>query len=268
MSICDFILYNQSNILNILAGKPIVDISQKFIAHAKYIEFISGDFEKLIILRRVFLGSIISCYLEESFSENKKYDDVELVLDTNFIVSLLELHSVESNNTCRRLFDIAKKLGFKFTVLDSTVEETKRLLENVSDEIRNLGNSTSELFPYFEREITRQCYTRNITTTMLLQIENGLEQSLKKLGLYPFIKTIKLTPIALKDARYFADIKSGRKKKAVLHDTIAMLYVESVRGRKFKKFEKVTCWFLQDCNKNSYRMFKKDGTIYEKINSH
>ena len=53
---------------------------------------------------------------------------VELVLDTNFLVSLLDLNTEESTRTCNMLIEVGQRLGYSFTVLNETIEEMQGLL--------------------------------------------------------------------------------------------------------------------------------------------
>lgn len=54
-------------------------------------------------IRSLYLGSILTCYLEYKPSDAKM--GVTLLLDTNFIVSLLDLNTPESTHTCQKLLD-------------------------------------------------------------------------------------------------------------------------------------------------------------------
>ncbi|QYS91148.1 hypothetical protein JJC04_15440 [Flavobacterium covae] len=58
--------------------------------------------------------------------------DLELLFDTNFLISLIDLNTPESTHSCRKLIEVGNNLGFKFTVLNETIEETKSLLQKKS----------------------------------------------------------------------------------------------------------------------------------------
>jgi len=89
-------------------------IEAKFI---KFIKPIGGLYE---LVQSIYIGSIISTYLEYEPLPTKR--KVELVFDTNFIVSLLDLNTPVSTKNCRRLLEISRKLGYKFTVLAITLK--------------------------------------------------------------------------------------------------------------------------------------------------
>lgn len=66
-------------------------------------------------LRRLYLGSMLTSYLNYEPTGAKM--NVEILLDTNFIVSLLDLNTTESTKCCNTFIEASKKLGYKFTVL-------------------------------------------------------------------------------------------------------------------------------------------------------
>lgn len=77
-------------------------------------------------LKDMYLGSMLASYL--TFQPQTAKLNVELVLDTNFIVSLLDLNTIESTKNCNTLVEVGKRLGYSFTVLHDTVIETQNLL--------------------------------------------------------------------------------------------------------------------------------------------
>ena len=91
----------------------------------EYFRNIPGCYE---VIRKIYLGSILSCYLSEYEPQDKMMSDVELLLDTNFIVSLLDLNTPESTTTCRQLLKIASSFGYSLRVLKETIKETTDLL--------------------------------------------------------------------------------------------------------------------------------------------
>jgi len=269
ISLYDFIDANREQLINLLLGKPVEEIGEEYVIHAQYIQSVLNDEDKIIAIKEAYLGSIISCYLEED--SNDSADNVELVLDTNFIISLLSLHSDESNDICRKVYNIGSKMGYTFSVLDKTFEETTNLLRDVSEEIREFKTSTTTAFSLYEREITQQAIYRGTTTTDLQSKANNLKDILKReFGIDKLTSTKHLQLKAENDPRYkkYCEEKKHKSKTVALHDTIAMLYVENRRGGNIERFEDVNCWFLQDFNNVNYRMYKSDGTLYEKINSH
>ena len=71
-------------------------------------------------IRDLYLGSTLTCALEYEFSKTTM--EVTLLLDTNFVVSLLDLNTPESTHTCKKLLEICGKIGYKFSILPETID--------------------------------------------------------------------------------------------------------------------------------------------------
>lgn len=91
-----------------------------FINFIVTIQKFKNIFEKLII------GSLISAYFDLKIEDAgvKK----TLLLDTNFIISLMDLHSEESFVTTSAILALAQKGSFTLEALPETIKETKNLL--------------------------------------------------------------------------------------------------------------------------------------------
>ena len=87
------------------------------------------------IMSNIYLGSIIASYLEQNITQ--KVTDTELLLDTNFFISLINLNTEDAYHTCNQLFDLCEQLGFRFTMLNSTVNQIKILLSNRINDFAN-----------------------------------------------------------------------------------------------------------------------------------
>lgn len=127
-TIFDFVNLNKLKISNYLANRDYSVNGSKFSIEAQFVEYfrnIPGCYE---VIRKIYLGSILSCYLSEYEPQDKMMSDVELLLDTNFIVSLLDLNTPESTTTCRQLLKIASSFGYSLRVLKETIKETTDLL--------------------------------------------------------------------------------------------------------------------------------------------
>ena len=120
-TIFDFVNLNKLKISNYLANRDYSVNGSKFSIEAQFVEYfrnIPGCYE---VIRKIYLGSILSCYLSEYEPQDKMMSDVELLLDTNFIVSLLDLNTPESTTTCRQLLKIASSFGYSLRVLKETL---------------------------------------------------------------------------------------------------------------------------------------------------
>lgn len=210
-------------------------------------------FEKI---RDIYLGSMLSCYLDYQPSDVKM--DVELLLDTNFIISLLDLNTPESTQTCNTLIEVSRKLGYKFTVLKDTIEEIQALLNfksaNLSDAViaRNINRE----------DVYNACDRRHLSSVDLNRISDNLEEILtEQFAFYVIPHTTPWHGKAKFSKEYSIIRKYRNTDKAALHDAIALIYVREKRGNKFiKEFEKVNCWFVNnainhdsDCSDLEYK---------------
>lgn len=202
----------------------------------------------LSILSDVYLGNLISSYLEYEISE--PVSDTELLIDTNFYISLINLNTEEAYITCKQLFELCQKLGFRFSILYSTVDQIKYLLNS---RIQDFANKDVGLTK--EADIFGACIRRKLDKTDLERFKDGVESNLKRLGIEKLheIRLSKLIKKAKKSAKYneFLEIRNNHPLSA-LNDTIAYHYVMKNRGENIQEFSDVKCWFLNNSFNNSF----------------
>ena len=195
-------------------------------------------------LRRIYLGSIISAYLITDFGEVKR--DLELLLDTNFIIGLLDLNSIESTHTCNKIIELAKKLGFRVSVLPYTLEETELLIERKANQL-----SKSFFQGYLDPEsILNAAIRKGYTKTQLIQIGANLRQTLEnQFGVDVIGNDEKFKNLAKfqyrKILEFYQELR-GRFGWSAHHDTTAIAYVKEKRGRRrvTGNFMNAKCWFV------------------------
>lgn len=273
-SIYSFIDHNREQFLNLLTGKKVGEISIQYIPHVLYIKSLQSIPKKMDCLREIFLGSLISCYFENSTESIISDNQIELVLDSNFIVSLLRLHPEESSNLCHRVFHLASNQGYKFTVLTQTIDEVKTLINNTADKIKKNNRNILGLTGIYDNDITKHCLFNEISPTQLMKTGSNLKKNLEKN--FPSINYYDAKHFeekAKNDVRYKMAIENQRKgrgkgEKAILHDMLATLYVENKRKKGVKKVNESNCWFLQSSNRDNHKMYKANGYVYEKIPSY
>lgn len=191
-------------------------------------------------IRDLYLGSMLTCYLDYEPIDIKM--DVTLLLDTNFIVSLLDLNTEESTHTCNKLLEICSKLGYKFRVLKDTIEETKALLT-----FKSSNYDKEVITKYINREdIYNACERRDINSVDLDRISDNLEEALLQKGVILVPHTEKLKNKAKISGEYSTLKKYRNTDKAALHDAMALIYVKEERGKRIREFEKVNCWFVNN----------------------
>lgn len=196
------------------------------------------------VIRKIYLGSILSCYLSEYEPQDKMMSDVELLLDTNFIVSLLDLNTPESTTTCRQLLKIASSFGYSLRVLKETIKETTDLL------LKKAEYFDKSFLPKLinPEDIYKACERRNLNRNDLERIADNLENILvDEYSILQIPYTVKYQNLA-KSSTEYAEFKKIRNTDfAALHDIMALYYVREKRGKKkIKHFEDVNCWFVNN----------------------
>jgi hypothetical protein len=260
-TIFDFIECNKLSLAQYLSvpdkfQNPNIDFNNE----AKFVDFFKGFPSLFKKIRDIYLGSIISSYLE--FQTVKANSDLEIIFDTNYILSLLDLNSEEAFKTCKTLLDILKAQGVKLRVMDLTITECQHLLERKAeyfDKVFLQKNINSE-------DIYNACERRHLSKTDLELISSNLEQILNKLGISVIPNTTKYQNLA-KYSPEFESLKRVRNIDfAALHDATAIHYVRDKRGKQIKDFDKVNCWFVNNSsNLNFFKSLKTNGFQPEAI---
>ncbi len=183
-SIYEFLDSNRLSLSNFFTKRIFPDIDSKFIPQANFVKQIQEDDDIFDLIKKIYLGSIISTYFEIDIGSNKNFN-IELALDTNFILGLFDLHSEEATHTCNTLISISNKLKFKLSVLDCTIDETKSLLRRIANNLIGF-NTFQELDNY---SIYSACTRRNLSKTKLQQITDNIEKDLNSYN----INIIKVT---------------------------------------------------------------------------
>lgn len=208
---------------------------------AKFIEYFKPIKPLYEEIRDLYLGATISCAIGYQFNGLK--NDVTLLLDTNFIISLLDLNTPESTRTCSKLLEVCKKSGYSFLILPETKEEIQSLLEFKSrslDKVALQKNVNKE-------DVFCACERRGLNSADLMRISDNIEDSLTKFSIRILPNSITLKNKA-KFSNEYQTLKTYRNNdKAALHDAMAIMYVREKRGGKaVKSFEKVNCWFVNN----------------------
>lgn len=231
-----------------------------YTAEAQFIDF----FKKIPLIydriKNIYIGSIIAGYIEYNSVDAQR--DIILLLDTNFIVGLIDLNTEESKHTCNTLLKIAKQQKFKIKVLKDTIEETTYLLQAKAQHY-----DKSFLQKKINAEdIYNACDRRSLNKTDLERIADNLEKTISDLGISILHSTEKLKREAKHTELYkiFEEVRFS--KRSALHDATAILYINKQRKKKIKEFDKVNAWFVNNSSSvvgNS--IFLKNGFQPETI---
>ncbi|CCU80925.1 hypothetical protein HSACCH_02427 [Halanaerobium saccharolyticum subsp. saccharolyticum DSM 6643] len=260
-AILDFIENNKKLFCQLINGENCKNANGEYIPVARYINQIKNNQDKFKIIQEIFLGSIISCYISTDISEQKIDKKVKLVLDTNFIVSLMGLHSKESNITCKQLYEIANDFGFEFIVLDITIAETKNLLLKKARELGEI-----KIQGFVQDDFLNNCLEKEITKTDLQRKARNLKSILEKEFLLKIVKVEKSLKIEAKKTELYRDLKQRKHNQdGAEHDAVAILYTKKMRKEKVEKFEEAASWFLQDQRGNKRSIYNHYGELKVKI---
>lgn len=221
-----FIEKNKAAISYYLANRPIEN-GKDYTIEAKFIEFCRNSAEVYDQIREIYLGAILTSYLEYTPSAAKS--NVDLLFDTNFIISLLDLNTAESTHTCRKLIEVGQKIGFTFHVLSDTIDEAQRLLR-----YKALNFNKSVVQRYVNPEdVYNACIRLGYNKTDLERIADNLEESLlMKYGIQttPYTEAYKNKAKFSKEYNVLKTVRSS--PASALHDAMCIKYVQSRRGEK------------------------------------
>ncbi|MCT4665466.1 MAG: hypothetical protein N4A45_09565 [Flavobacteriales bacterium] len=239
-SIFKFIEKNKFNLSKYISHNQYHN-GEDYNAEAQFIEFFKRIPQVYEKIKNIYLGSIISGYIE--YTPDKTKSEVKLLLDTNFIVGLLDLNTPESTHTCRTLLKIAKQQGYKVNVLIDTINETTNLLEKKAE----FFDKSFLQKKVNTEDVYNACERRNLSKTDLERIADNIEDSLKEFG----VLTIPYTDKLKNEAKFTDDYKKllnyRSTKIAALHDAMAVLYVRKERkNKRIRDFDKVKAWFVNN----------------------
>lgn len=258
-SIFEFLDSNRISLSQYFANKTEHQPTLEYSIQANFINSVK-DIPKIYnVLRKVYLGSIITSYLEVDYGNIKK--NVEFLIDTNFIVALLDLNSIESKHTCRKIVEICQRLGYTISVLDFTIEETESLINRTAQNYENTFLA-KKIDP---ESIYNACDRRNLSKTDLQAISANLVDRLSKefkIGLVP--NTTKYRNEAKHSSEYHKFKEFRPSEFSALHDATAVIYVQKKRGKKISNFQDSNCWFVTNVS-HEISHLKNDGFIPEII---
>lgn len=238
-SIFKFIEKNKFSLSKYLSGSKN-DNGQEYTIEAQFVDFFKKIPAVYNQIKNIYLGSILAGYIEYNIDPTPQ--GIELLLDTNFIIGLLDLNTPESTHTCNTLINIAKLHKYEIKVLKDTIIEIKSLLQAKATHF----DSSFLQKKVYPEDIYNACDRRKLNRADLERIADNLEQSIATLGISVIYDTSKLQ----REAKFTEEHKSllavRNSKQSALHDAVAILYVKKRRGHRIKDFDKVNCWFVNN----------------------
>lgn len=206
------------------------------------------------IMSEIYLGGLIGSYFK--FNVNSTIFDAELLIDTNFYISLIDLNTEEACDTCNQLFKMAESMGFRFFILETTIEQIKVLLSNRANRI----GSKDFVSAIDDADILSACHRRGLSGSDLDSYRFNLGNDLKRRGVSTVYKN------QIRDLVQKAEKSKNIKKltelrgsyESAFNDILASEYVQYRRsGKAISDFCDVNCWFLN----NSFTSSKHELTL-------
>lgn len=237
--IIKFIEKNKLSISRYLANTTVSN-GEDYTISALFIDYFRNLPNFYAQIKDIYLGSILTCTLEYEFVNTKI--EVTLLLDTNFIVSLIDLNTPESTHTCKKLLEICRKIGYKFAILPETIEEIKNLIS-----FKSANYDKVAISKFINKEdIFNACERRKLSKVDLDRISDNLEKILEENKIIIIANTTSLRNKAKFSNEYRLFKKYRNTDKAALHDAMAIIYVKEKRGKNIREFESVNCWFVNN----------------------
>lgn len=242
-----FIDKNKSQISTYFTKKEISPDEKDFSIQAKFIKSLQTDQRLYNIVCRIYLGSVISSFLEFEPEQSKEKGEKEFLLDTNFIVGLLDLNTIESTHTCRKITEICNRLNYRLSVLDMTLDETRNLLNKSAE---NLGTTflPKKLDP---DSIYNACDRRNLSRTDLEKIASTLDEFLSNhFSITIVYDTTKFQNLA-RNSKEYAVYKGVRSTNwSALHDATAIKYIQRKRNQNYRDYFSANCFFVTNTGRD------------------
>jgi hypothetical protein len=200
------------------------------------------------LLKSLYLGSILAEYIEFNLVDIQT--NIELLFDTNFIISMLDLNTPESTHTCTTLLKIAKQQGYVLSILEETIEEIKFLLRKKSDVL----NKSFFVKQVNTEDILNACDRRNLTQADLERIIDNLESKILGYGITKVSLDEKVKKEALASQKYSTYKEKRPTIISAKHDTYALYYVRNKRNyKKIVDFTDVNCWFVNNAISRGFK---------------
>ncbi|MCL2042611.1 MAG: hypothetical protein FWG89_00575 [Treponema sp.] len=217
-------------------------IEEKYQVQAKFIKRLLHHNKYKELIYKIFLGSIISSYIELEIDDSTKHSKI-LLLDTSFVVSLLDLDSEESYENCKMLVEIANQLRYKVEIMPYTIDETKALLNRIASKLNSVT-----LFQSLNKDsIFYGCSRRNINASGLMFIVNKFEEMLREnYGILITDEMINNSMIseARQSDLYKQQLDRKHNPGGALHDATILYYTRKLRKGTPISFNDVNVWFV------------------------
>ncbi len=246
---------------------PQMGLLVKYIMHAE-----ENRKEHYHTLQDMILGSIISEVLSSGESSidgitNTKFKDCQMFLDTNFIISVLDLRPPEFAGPAKELFNLLKKQKAKLKVFSFTVDEIVRVISGyLTDSARY---PTSIRIDSIYSHLKRQRWTKSDAIEFIANIGSELEN----IGIKIEQKELDLNHYTPSDVECRSAIIKYKPDQSLFyqnHDLAAIETIRQLRHAPTRRLEDANAIFISSDAKLSKFNYiemchRENGTICEVI---
>lgn len=198
--ICSFVFNNADILSNLIKSER--EITSKDFFHKmsdenlfELIEFIltikeenSNPYKALLLL---YAGATQACLLNLTTEEIKEAEKSELkvkkiILDTNFIMRLLDIQNLHECTMAKETLGYIQKLDAQLIVLPCSIKEVQGSIKSFLQQIAPYSAKTGEFLRHEKIRTTGilAAYNRGKTSTDLLAISNGIEALLTNMKIF------------------------------------------------------------------------------------
>lgn len=249
VSLFEFIDKNRTQLISYFSSsyKPTTN-DKDFTVQANFINNIKSDKNLFKIICKIYLGSIIVSYLEFEPEKSTEKGDKEFLIDTNFVIGLLDLNTIESTHTCRKIVEICNRLGYRISILDLTIEETKNLIERAANSL-----DTTFLQKKLDPDsIFNACDRRKLSKTDLEKTFTNLTHILQTDFAINLVYDSTKYKNEAKHSKEYEIYKTVRSTEmSALHDATVIKYVQKKRVGLHKDYFSSNCFFVTNTARDS-----------------
>ena len=250
-------------------GRGVLD--ELLIEYVKTVEKSSQDQWKTF--QDLVLGSIISVVLDSEREEiteitSRSFKHCQVFLDTNFVFSILGLHSPEFNEPAKELFNLLREHAFRPKVFGFTVDEICGVINGYVSQAYRYPTTLAVDSLYSTLKI------KGWTKLQARQFIINIESTLKNAGIeIELTKNVNLESYSVPDQdtrEVLGNYKPLQDLFHQNHDLAAIDKVKEMRTSPVRKIEDACALFLTSDNRLSAFNFlemqhKQNGTICEVI---
>lgn len=224
-------------------------------------------------LQDMVMGSIISVLLHvekpEEITEirTRKFSHCQVFLDTNFVFSILGLHTKEFNEPAKELLDLLERYDFDLKVFSFTVDEISRVINSYHRESYRYPTNIRVNTLY--SNLKRKGWSKTDAREFIINIEQILQQQGITIEWMKDIDLNSYTP----DEGLRDTMRKYKPDQGVFHqnhDLAAIAKIKELREKPMRRIEDSKAFFLTSDGRLTKFNFeelghKKSGTICETI---